>query len=40
MKREEILRRVDHTLLEQEAVWEEIRALLCRWKQEYREMAG
>ena len=27
MKREEILRRVDHTLLEQEAVWEEIRAL-------------
>ncbi len=27
MKREEILRRVDHTLLKQEAVWEEIRAL-------------
>ena len=27
MKREEILRRVDHTLLKQEAAWEEIRAL-------------
>ncbi len=27
MKREEILRRVDHTLLKPEAVWEEIRAL-------------
>lgn len=27
MKREEILRRVDHTLLKQEATWEEIRGL-------------